>query len=83
MWVLLIFPGYTSTLPFPEVISDGLAQMLFGMGCLSGQSFIVSLIEDVAKSEWMTSTTSNVGSPEQINYNNVTLTFWTGVIHYM
>lgn len=51
MWVLFIFPGYTSTLPFPEVISDGLAQMLFAMGWLSGQSFIVSLIEDVAKSE--------------------------------
>lgn len=51
MLVLFIFPVYTSILPFPAVISHGLGQMVFVMGCLSGQSFIVLLIEDVAKSE--------------------------------
>lgn len=77
MWVLLIFRGYTSALLFPEVISNDLVQMLFEMGCLLAQSFIVSLIEHAAKSDWMT---SNAGSPEPIDHNNVTLIFWTVLI---
>lgn len=78
---LINFLGHTSILPLSKVPSFCVAlRLFFQMGCLLGQSFIVSFTEDLTNSK---SVPSTIGSLKQIDHKKGTLTFRTGMINYM